>query len=65
MDQWPLGTHGTTFGGNPIACSVALAALEVIKEENLIENTKEVGAYAVEQLNESKKNMIELVKFVQ
>ncbi|WP_110113469.1 aspartate aminotransferase family protein [Bacillus sp. CGMCC 1.16541] len=50
MKQWPLGSHGTTFGGNPIGCSAALATLEVIKEENLLEHTKEVGAYAVEKL---------------
>lgn len=50
MEKWPIGSHGTTFGGNPIACSVALTTLEVFKEEKLIENSKEVGAYAVEQL---------------
>ncbi len=50
MEKWPIGSHGTTFGGNPIACSVALTTLEVFKEENLIENSKVVGAYAVEQL---------------
>jgi len=55
MKQWPLGSHGTTFGGNPIACSAALAVLEIIKEEKLLENTKEVGAYAVEKLHELKK----------
>ncbi|MFJ8260853.1 aspartate aminotransferase family protein [Rummeliibacillus sp. NPDC094406] len=50
MEKWPIGSHGTTFGGNPIACSVALTTLEIFKEENLIENSKVVGAYAVEQL---------------
>ncbi|MGM9967966.1 MAG: aspartate aminotransferase family protein [Rummeliibacillus sp.] len=50
MKKWPIGSHGTTFGGNPIACSVALTTLEVFKEEHLVENSKEVGAYAVEQL---------------
>jgi 4-aminobutyrate aminotransferase len=54
MKKWPLGSHGTTFGGNPIACTAALAVLEIIKEEKLLENTKEVGAYAVEKLNELK-----------
>ena len=48
--KWPIGSHGTTFGGNPIACSVALTTLEILKEENLIENSKVVGAYAREQL---------------
>lgn len=52
MDQWPLGSHGTTFGGNPIACSAALASLEVIKEEKLLENATDVGTYAVAQLQE-------------
>jgi 4-aminobutyrate aminotransferase len=50
MAKWPIGSHGTTFGGNPIACSVALTTLEILKEENLIENSKVVGAYAREQL---------------
>lgn len=55
MQQWPLGTHGTTFGGNPIACSAALATLEVMKEERLVENAKEMGSYAVQELHELKK----------
>jgi 4-aminobutyrate aminotransferase len=55
MRQWPLGTHGTTFGGNPIACSAALATLEVMKEEKLVENAKEMGKYAVQKLYELKK----------
>jgi 4-aminobutyrate aminotransferase len=55
MKQWPLGAHGTTFGGNPIACAAALATLEVIKEEKLIENCREMGSYAREKLEEMKK----------
>ncbi|PLS18149.1 aspartate aminotransferase family protein [Bacillus sp. M6-12] len=50
MQQWPLGSHGTTFGGNPIACSVALTTLEVIKEERLLENARNMGRYATEKL---------------
>ncbi|MDQ3292775.1 MAG: ornithine--oxo-acid transaminase [Bacteroidota bacterium] len=37
------GQHGSTFGGNPLACAVAMAALEVIKEENLTENAFKLG----------------------
>jgi 4-aminobutyrate aminotransferase len=54
MKQWPIGSHGTTFGGNPIACSVGLAVLEVMKEENLLENTRTMGGYAVQQLERIK-----------
>lgn len=54
MDQWPLGAHGTTFGGNPIACSAALASLEVMKEEKLLDNSTAMGAYALERLMEIK-----------
>lgn len=50
MKQWPMGTHGTTFGGNPIACSVALATLDIIQEEKLVENSRVMGNYAREQL---------------
>ncbi|MED4475345.1 MULTISPECIES: aspartate aminotransferase family protein [Bacillaceae] len=54
MQQWPLGSHGTTFGGNPIACSAALASLSVMKEEKLLDNTKAMGEYALSQLNKLK-----------
>lgn len=37
------GQHGSTFGGNPIACAVAIAALDVVKEENLSERAEELG----------------------
>ena len=37
------GEHGSTYGGNPLACVVAMAALEVIKNENLVENAFEMG----------------------
>jgi 4-aminobutyrate aminotransferase len=43
MSQWSAGAHGTTFGGNPIACAAALAVLEVIREENLLENCRAMG----------------------
>ena len=46
------GEHGSTFGGNPLACVVAKAALEVIVEEKLSENAYELGVYFREKLND-------------
>lgn len=37
------GQHGSTFGGNPVACAVAVAALDVVKDENLSERAEELG----------------------
>jgi ornithine--oxo-acid transaminase len=44
------GDHGSTFGGNPLACAVSRAALKVLVEEKLVENSAELGAYFMEQL---------------
>ena len=38
MDKWAEGVHGSTFGGNPLSCRAALAALEVIEEEKITKN---------------------------
>jgi ornithine--oxo-acid transaminase len=46
------GQHGSTFGGNPLGCKVAMAALEVIRDEKLTENAFELGNYFREQLRE-------------
>ncbi|MFN1836135.1 aspartate aminotransferase family protein [Balneola sp. MJW-20] len=46
------GDHGTTFGGNPFATHVALAALDIIKEENLLEQAREKGTYMMSELKE-------------
>lgn len=39
------GNHGSTFGGNPLACAAALATLDIIEEENLMKNAVELGAF--------------------
>ena len=46
------GQHGSTFGGNPIAAAVAVAALEVVKEDKLAENAEKLGKIFREKLNE-------------
>ncbi len=56
MDLGPLcdllgpGSHGTTYGGNPVSCAAALAVLEIIKRDALLINALEVGAYFREEL---------------
>lgn len=44
------GSHGSTFGGNPLACAVSIAALDVIEEEKLSERSLELGQYFLDQL---------------
>ncbi|MGD8192710.1 ornithine--oxo-acid transaminase [Brevibacillus ginsengisoli] len=44
------GSHGSTFGGNPLGCAVAVAALEVLEEEGLVKRSLDLGNYFVEQL---------------
>jgi ornithine--oxo-acid transaminase len=46
------GEHGSTFGGNPLACAVATAALKVLKEEKMIENAEKMGILFREKLNQ-------------
>src|SRR5579885_436584 len=44
-DIFEPGDHGTTFGGNPIACAAAVATIRTINEENLVENARKMGEY--------------------
>ncbi len=56
------GEHGSTFGGNPLAGKVAIAALEVVKEEKLAENAERLGKIFRDEMKSIKSNMIELVR---
>lgn len=51
MDVIGPGNHGSTFGGNPVAAAVVIAALKVVKEENLAENAREMGELFRAELN--------------
>jgi len=44
------GDHGSTFGGNPLGCAVAMAVIDTIKDEKLLENSKTVGKYLKDKL---------------
>ncbi len=55
MDSFGPGTHASTFGGNPLACSAALAVIKSIKEKNLLRNARDVGAFAKKSLEKLKK----------
>lgn len=50
MDVFTPGSHGSTFGGNPLACAVSIAAIDVIEEEKLVEKSQQLGEYFAEGL---------------
>lgn len=56
------GEHGSTFGGNPVAGKVAIAALEVVKNEKLAENATRLGQIFREELRKIKSDRVELVR---
>jgi ornithine--oxo-acid transaminase len=56
------GEHGSTFGGNPLAAKVAIAALEVVKNEKLAENAERLGKIFRKEFRSIKSEMIELVR---
>ncbi|AGS23655.1 ornithine--oxo-acid transaminase [Rhizobium etli] len=56
------GQHGSTFGGNPLACAVARTALKVLVEEGMIENAAEMGDYFLEGLRSIRSNIVRDVR---
>lgn len=56
------GEHGSTFGGNPLACAVAMSALDVLVEEKMIENSADLGEYFIKRLKEIDSQLIKEVR---
>jgi ornithine--oxo-acid transaminase len=62
MDVLRPGEHGSTFGGNPLACAVARTALKVLVEENMIENAAKMGDYFLSNLSKIRSPHIKEVR---
>jgi len=50
QDEWISGTHGSTFGGNPVSCAAGLASFEIIREEGLVARAERLGELMVKEL---------------
>ena len=62
MDVFDPGSHGSTFGGNPLGVAAAKRALEVIEEENFVENSREMGRYLRKKLKKIDSPLIKDVR---
>jgi len=58
--DWEAGAHCTTFGGNPVSCVAAMAVIDIIREENLLENAQKQGEYIMKFFNDLKEE-VELI----
>lgn len=62
MSVYKPGDHGSTFGGNPLACAIARTALRVLVEEKMIEGSAELGGYLLAQLQSVRSPVIKEVR---
>jgi len=62
LGEIPTGLHGSTFGGNPLACAAGLSALEVIEKEDLVTRAAEQGAYLLSRLHALESPLIRAVR---
>jgi 4-aminobutyrate aminotransferase len=51
-ERWPAGSHGSTFGGNPVACAAGVETIAIIKDENLMQNAATLGAHLKDRLTD-------------
>jgi ornithine--oxo-acid transaminase len=56
------GEHGSTFGGNPLACKVAIAALQILEDEKLAENAEQLGKIFRDELQKLKSDVVQLIR---
>lgn len=56
------GEHGSTYGGNPLGCRIALEAVRVLEEEKLAENAERLGRILREELNKLPKEVVSMVR---
>ena len=56
------GTHGTTFGGNPVACAAALAVLDALEKDRVLENAASMGRYLIDELRAFAKQCDKIVE---
>ena len=64
MDVFTPGIHGSTYGGNPLACAVASAALDVLVDEQLVEKTAELGAHFQQRLQNMKTDKVQEIRCI-
>jgi len=57
MEKWVAGSHGTTFGGNPVSCVCGKKTLEIILRDNLMENATQLGQFAMDKLSKAKEDI--------
>lgn len=62
MDLFTPGSHGSTFGGNPLAAAIGLEALNLLESENMIDNSAELGTYFLAELNKISHPWIKAVR---
>jgi acetylornithine aminotransferase len=56
LELFAPGSHGSTFGGNPLACSVALSVISIIEQQSLLQHVQKMGDYLITQFKQKLQN---------